>query len=239
MIQFHRRLRPVKVISFDLDDTLYDNGPVMQRAEQALVDYLHHEHPDTQGLKINDWQLIRQDLAKKDTDLAGNMTALRLAALAAGLTRCGLPEVKAKTASDLAMAHFLEHRNQVEVAAEVHQLLAALAGRFQLLAISNGNVDVDKIGLMDYFTKAWQPSAKLRGKPTSDMFEAARADLGFNPGELLHIGDHPVSDVQGAARFGAQSVWLNESGLPNNELTWLPTITISHLPALEGVLELA
>lgn len=237
MIQFHRRLRPVKVISFDLDDTLYDNGPVMQRAEQALVEYLHQEHPDTQALKVNDWQSIRDDLARKNSNLAGNMTALRLAALTTGLARCGLTEVKAKTASDLAMAHFLEHRNQVEVATEVHQLLAALAGRFPLLAISNGNVDVQKIGLMDYFTKAWQPSAKLRGKPTSDMFEAARSDLGFKPAELLHIGDHPVSDVQGAALFGAQSVWLNESGLANPELTWLPTITISHLPALEGLLE--
>ena len=237
MIQFHRRLRRVKVISFDLDDTLYDNGPVMQRAEQALVDYLHREHPDTQSLALTDWRSIRNQLAAGDSNLAGNMTALRLATLTEGLTRSGLAQANAKSASEAAMAHFLEHRNYVEVAGEVHQLLAALATRFPLLAISNGNADIQKIGLTDYFTQAWQPSATLRGKPTTDMFEAARAELGFSPGELLHIGDHPVSDVQGAARFGAQSVWLNETGVANKQLTWLPTITISHLPSLRSVLE--
>ncbi|MCL5254984.1 MAG: HAD-IA family hydrolase [Gammaproteobacteria bacterium] len=237
MIQFHRRLRPVKIISFDLDDTLYDNEPVMLRAEQALLAHLHTEHPQTQRLQLNDWRSLRDRLAASDSTLASNMTALRLATLSEGLVQSGVAKSAATAASEQAMAHFLSHRNDVDIAAEVHQLLAALAGRFPLLAISNGNADIQKLGLQDYFTQAWQPSPTLRGKPTTDMFEAARQDLGFAPAELLHIGDHPVSDVQGAARFGAQSVWLNESGLHSKQLTWLPTVTITHLPALQQVLD--
>lgn len=235
MIQFHRRLRPVQVISFDLDDTLYDNGPVMQRAEQALVDYLHQQYPQTQSLAVKDWRALRDRVAASDPDLATNMTALRLTTLEQGLVASGVAIASSRQASEDAMAEFLSYRNRVDVAAEVHQLLAALSQRFALIAVSNGNADIAEMGLGSYFSHAWQPTAALRGKPTTDMFEAARRALGFAPGELLHIGDHPVSDVQGAARFGAQSVWLNESGRPHPQLTWLPSVTITHLPALHEI----
>ncbi|RUO29153.1 phosphoesterase [Aliidiomarina sedimenti] len=236
MIQFHRRLRPVKVISFDLDDTLYDNLPVMQQAEQALLEYLHQQFPQTEAFGLHDWRALRDKLAAADAMLATNMTALRQATLRHGLEQHGLAADLATRGAEDAMLHFLEHRNQVDVADDVHRLLDALAGRFPLLAISNGNADISKIGIGDYFTHAWQPSDRLRGKPTADMFRAAQQKLGFNPVELLHIGDHPVSDVQGAARFGAQTVWLNQSGRFDPRLTWLPTVTIAHLPLLSDFL---
>ena len=236
MIQFHRRLRPVKVISFDLDDTLYDNGPVMQRAEQALVDHLHERFPQTSHWHLDDWRAMRDALAAKDSLLAGNMTALRVTTLRQGLAQAGIAEQLARQASEDAMAHFLTFRNRIDVAPEVHRLLDALAGRFPLVAISNGNADINKIGLQPYFAAAWQPSDKVRGKPTTDMFIAAQQALGFHPSELLHIGDHPISDVQGAARFGAQSVWLNTSGQPHPSLTWLPTVTVQSLPLIGDIL---
>lgn len=235
MIQFHRRLRPIKVISFDLDDTLYDNRPIMQRAEQALVDHLHTNFPQTRSLSIEQWAELRNTLASKDALLAGNMTALRMASLEHGLHQTGVNAATIKRASEDAMAHFLSVRNQIEVTPDVIKLLDALASRFPLVAISNGNADIGQFGLQPYFTSAWQPTTKLRGKPTTDMFIAAQQALGFKPSELLHIGDHPISDVQGAARFGAQSVWLNESGQPNSDLTWLPTVTIQKLPLLSDI----
>ncbi|MBA3988684.1 MAG: phosphoesterase [Idiomarina sp.] len=236
MIQFHRRLRPVKAISFDLDDTLYDNLPVMQRAEQALSQYLLETHPQTQSMQLSDWRQLRDQLAASDPELAGNMTALRLATLQQGLAQSGLSKAQLQAASDAAMTHFLTHRNRVTISPEVHQLLAQLAQNYPLIAISNGNVDIQQIGLAPYFRSAWQPSAQLRGKPTTDMFDAARRAHGFAPHELLHIGDHPVSDIQGAAHFGAQSVWLNPTGKPLAQLTWLPTVTIRQLPQLAQIL---
>ena len=236
MIQFHRRLRPVKVISFDLDDTLYDNRPVMQCAEQALVEHLHEHFPQTRHWQLDDWRAMRDALALKDSMLAGNMTALRITTLHQGLRQAGVPDRMARQASEAAMAHFLTFRNRIEVAPEVHRLLDALAGRFPLVAISNGNADISQFGLQPYFAGAWQPSDKVRGKPTTDMFIAAQQALGFHPSELLHIGDHPISDVQGAARFGAQSVWLNESGQANPSLTWLPTVTVQKLPLINDIL---
>lgn len=236
MIQFHRRLRPVKVISFDLDDTLYDNVPVMQKAERALVEHLQQRFPQTAELKVSHWRALRDKLAQQDATLASNMTALRETTLQHGLVSAGVDKTAAQQGTEHAMDHFLTHRNQVDVTQEVHRLLRALADRFPLIAISNGNADVERIGLAGYFAGAWQPTPSLRGKPTTDLFEAAQKALGFKPGELLHIGDHPISDVQGAARFGAQTVWLNQEGRPDSRLTWLPTLTIAYLPQLADIL---
>ena len=40
MLHFYRQLQPIKVITFDLDDTLYDNYFVIRAAEQAFLDCL-------------------------------------------------------------------------------------------------------------------------------------------------------------------------------------------------------
>lgn len=236
MIQFHRRLHPVKVISFDLDDTLYDNGPVMELAEQALTEYLHTRHPSSKALSLNGWRTLRDTLAAEDANLAGNMTALRLATLQQGLQQHGLTEADSHTASQQAMQHFLKYRNAIQVAPDVHEVLTALQQRYLLIAISNGNANVEQIGLQPYFNHAWQPTSSLRGKPSTDMFQAAQDKFKFAPHELLHVGDHPVSDVHGAALFGAQSVWLNDRKQPTSKLNWLPTVTIGHLSQLVDIL---
>lgn len=45
-------LRPqnIQAISFDLDDTLYDNQPYILNAEAELTQFLHRAFPLTQGM---------------------------------------------------------------------------------------------------------------------------------------------------------------------------------------------
>ena len=38
-MRFYRRLQPFKAISFDLDDTLYNNTPVMAVTEAKMTSY--------------------------------------------------------------------------------------------------------------------------------------------------------------------------------------------------------
>ncbi len=37
-MKFYRTLRPFKLISFDLDDTLYDNSDVIRLAEENFIE---------------------------------------------------------------------------------------------------------------------------------------------------------------------------------------------------------
>lgn len=239
MLQFHQRLKPFRAISFDLDDTLYDNRPVMKRAEQHLVNYLQENWPATKAMGVTEWRSLRDDLAKQDQVLAGNMTALRLATLKTGLQKCGLSSNDAQAAANDSMDAFLAARNDVQVPQETHQLLSKLKERWPLVALSNGNVDIQRIGLGDYFERSWQPShtesEHVRGKPYPDMFQAAYRHLNLqHPNELLHIGDHPEYDVAGALRFGAQPIWFGGNG--DVPPVWLPAATVRSIDALETLL---
>lgn len=234
-VRQHRRLRPVQVISFDLDDTLYDNKPVMRQAEQALVAFMQQHWPATRQLQVADWRRLREQLAQQQSELAHDMTALRLATLEQGLVACGYPPEQARTGARAAMEYFLQERNKVTVPTQSHTLLSHLGQHFPLVAISNGNVDIHQIGLADYFVGAWQPGAGLRGKPHADLFHAASDAVGLNrPEQLLHVGDHPEHDILGAARFGAQTAWLPIS--EQQPGPWLPTVELHQVADLSGIL---
>lgn len=51
---------------------------------------------------------------------------------------------------------------------------------------------------------------KMR-KPDPAIFLWAARRLGLPPGDVLFVGDHPESDVVGAARVGMQTVWVRRS----------------------------
>jgi putative hydrolase of the HAD superfamily len=52
-------------------------------------------------------------------------------------------------------------------------------------------------------------------KPDPAIFQAACREACCSPEQLLHIGDSLDTDVAGAQRAGAVSVWLNRSRKPN------------------------
>lgn len=236
-MQFYRRFYPVKALSFDLDDTLYDNVPVMQRAEQAVRDFMAREFPQTAAWQAADWLRHRQALMQQQPDLASNMTQLRLTALEQGLRYFGTPIDEAQQGAQAGFAHFMTHRNTVAVSPQVHQILAQLAARYPLYALSNGNVNVQAIGLGDYFAGVLQPSEHHRGKPFADMFVAAASmQPEVTANQWLHVGDSPSADILGAHRVGWQSAWFTGGLGRDEQLHILPTLAYHNLSQLAQLL---
>ncbi|MCL4409000.1 MAG: HAD-IA family hydrolase [Gammaproteobacteria bacterium] len=233
MWQFYRRLQPFSIISFDLDDTLYNNKPIMTHAEQHIADYIGQRVPAVSHMDAEAWRQLREQVAAKNRELASDMTALREATVIDGLRQFATEPSQALI--DDIMEEFLNVRNQVTIADDVHLLLAQLAEKYPLVAVSNGNADIQRIGLNNYFQAAWRPGAGLRGKPFHDMFAAVHAQFGLtHPAQILHVGDHPVSDVEGALGYGAQVIWYRPShAAADTKLTTrLPTASIEDLQAL-------
>ncbi len=236
-MQFFRRLKPIQALSFDLDDTLYDNVPVMQRAEHAVRDFMAQQFPITQAWTTQDWVSLRIRLMHQDSRLASDMTLLRLTALASGLRYFGVGNDEAEQGATAAMAHFMRYRNDVHIPQPVHRLLAELAQKYTLIAISNGNVDVTKIGLGDYFQLVLQPGDGRRGKPFTDLFDAAHAQFPTIAAEQwLHIGDSTTADVLGAHRAGWQSAWFTGGLGFSDQLQSLPTFAFHTLEDLGELL---
>ncbi len=50
-------------------------------------------------------------------------------------------------------------------------------------------------------------------KPRPRIFEVALARLRVRPEETVHVGDSLTADVEGAARLGMRTVWVNRTGV--------------------------
>ena len=48
--------------------------------------------------------------------------------------------------------------------------------------------------------------------PDTEVYAAVCREAGFEPHEMLHVGDDPDNDIVAAGEAGWRTVWLNRSG---------------------------
>lgn len=231
-MRIFRPLQQVRAISFDLDDTLYDNRPVMAHAEQGLRDYL------SQRLKVaispQRYLQARQQALHGEPRLADDVSRLRRATVQQLAQAEGWPASAGAQLAEAAFDHFLQLRNQVTVPAASHQLLAALAKHYPLIAISNGNVDAAAIGLAGYFCALLRAGDGWPMKPARPLFREAERLLGVHGSAILHVGDHAETDVYGALTAGWQAAWIDHGHSPLPAL--LPTLAVRNVTQLASLL---
>ena len=104
---------------------------------------------------------------------------------------------------------FYAARNQVEFYPDALAALRRIAARVPVAAVSNGNADLQRIGIGELF--AFQLGSREYGaaKPDPGIFHAACDRLGVAPAQVLHVGDHVEMDVAGAMRAGLRGCWIN------------------------------
>lgn len=231
-MKYYRPLKPFKAISFDLDDTLYDNHPVIKKAESDFILYLNKTHSELSELTQRQWLLYKNHLAKEDPALKEDVSLWRLAILKRIMVIYGIPEFKAIEYAKQAFAKFLQLRSDFIVPEESIKLLQKLALTYPVIAITNGNVDERQIGLHDKFEFILKAGNGLKAKPQDDLFIEAARRLNIEVSDILHIGDHLVSDVYGAQNSGAQAVWFNPDKQSLNGAILLPTVEINCLDQL-------
>ncbi|MEF8833695.1 MAG: HAD family hydrolase [Halofilum sp. (in: g-proteobacteria)] len=198
-----------RAISFDLDDTLWACDDVIGRAEEAVYAWLQRQCPRiTAEYDLEAMRQARMETAAVRPDLQADLTRLRRETLVWHADRAGYDGGIA----DAAIEVFLDERHRVELYPDVHPVLERLAGRCRLIALTNGNADVYRAGIGDWFEVALSAADVGAPKPDPAMFEQACARLGIRAGDLLHVGDDPLRDVHAAHRFGARAFWLNREG---------------------------
>jgi len=222
-------LTPIKAITLDLDDTLWPVWPTIQRAEQALGDWLALHAPQTALLLAEPAARleIREHVNALHPELKHNLSALRHKAIALALSRSGNDPQLASAAFEI----FYSERNRVALFDDALGALAFLASRFPLVALSNGNADVHRIGIGAYFTASISAQQFGVGKPDPRIFEAAALAVGVQPHEVLHVGDDAALDVLAAQACGMQAVWVNRTDQPWLHATQLH-LTVTNLTEL-------
>lgn len=205
-------LTPIKAITLDLDDTLWPIWPTIEKAEQALHDWLAKHAPQTAALLAQPAARheIREHVNALNPELKHNLSALRTRSIRLALSRSGDDPALAEAAFDV----FFAARHQVTLYADVAQALQFLSRRFPLVALSNGNSDIHRIGIGGYFTASVSAQQFGVGKPDPRIFHAAASAVGLQPHEVLHVGDDAALDVLAALDCGMQTVWVNRSDHP-------------------------
>lgn len=197
----------IRAITLDLDDTLWPIWPVIARAEQALQDWLRPLAPRTADALADAGQrlALRQDIQRQRPDIGHDLGTLRREIIRQTLVRSHEDTALVEPAYEV----FYAERLRVELFADARPALAWLAARFPLVAVSNGNADVQRVGLGEFFKDGLSAQSFGVGKPDPRIFHAAATVAGVQPHEVLHVGDDAALDVLGGLNAGMQTVWVN------------------------------
>ena len=197
----------IKIISFDLDDTLWPITEVINRAQAAYAHWFIDNYPDlhAQGL----WSR----LSAKESDVkkmpGGHcLTHVRKKSLILLLLEAGVGEVEAGEAAEDAFEAFYRERINVRPFEGVELLLENLGARYQLVSLTNGNADVEQTALKNCFHLNLNPQRVGARKPDKLMFSSVCEHFNVTPKQVLHIGDHYQEDVLGAKAVGFQALWV-------------------------------
>jgi HAD superfamily hydrolase (TIGR01509 family) len=200
----------IKLITFDLDNTLWHTDPVIIRAEQIQWQSIIARCPEAGSFFTPDkLKQLRREIAQKHPKLRHKLSQFRIEFLFQLFIQCGINKAQAHVFAAQVFADFLKARNQVELFPSALTVLEELQKHYQVIALSNGNSDLKTIGLDHLFQAHYHAENVARPKPFDDMFLAALEDAGVKAEESFHIGDHPEQDVEAAQKIGFKTIWVN------------------------------
>jgi len=196
----------IKLLSFDLDDTLWPCFPVIKRAEKLLYQWMVENVPAiTQVYNLNQLYEQRKLLGVKHPELKHDLTRLRIKSFECLMEEFDLKDVWIQPAFDV----FYEARQQVTLFDDVQPILDDLLTHYQLISLTNGNANTVKTGVDHWFDFSLNSSTigKLKSEP--DIYWQAQRQANIDAPQMLHIGDDPLQDVAGAKSAGSKAIWLN------------------------------
>jgi len=227
----------IRVLTFDLDDTLWAVNPVVRAANEALYQWLQQHAPHfTERYQLRDFNSLRDEVVSDRPHWRHSVSAIRLEVLRRGLSRSGYAGAELERLTEAAFEHFLTARNRVELFPHCRPMLETLARRYQLGALSNGNAEIARVGLDDLFGFSFNADQVGSAKPDPLMFHRMLQHTGATPNEVIHIGDSIEHDVRGAQAVGLHTLWVNLDQKPTPDDP-PPTLTVNCLSEIAAVID--
>ncbi len=225
---------PIRAITLDLDDTLWPFPPIGERIERVLHGWFERHAPRTAAqFSIPAMRRLRERVIERYPQRSHDASWLRRKGIEIALAESGSDP----TLADAAYDAFFAERNRVDFYDDARDALARLSARLPICALSNGNADLAAIGIDRHFSHRITAREFGRGKPYAAIFHHACEQLGFAPGDVLHVGDDVEADVVGAHRAGLMTCWLHRDDARERHPTWpkrdfVPGLTFPTLAAL-------
>ena len=171
-------LSRIRAITLDLDDTLWPVWPTIHRAEDVLRAWLDTHAPRTAALARDKEKShrARQQVQISRPDQTHDLAVIRREAIRQLLHWAGDDPALAEPAFEV----FFDARQQVTLFDDALPALQALSARYPVVALSNGNADVHRIGIGQHFHAAISAAQIGVGKPDRRIFTAAAQAAGLS-----------------------------------------------------------
>jgi len=208
--------KQIKMITFDLDDTLWDNMPTITKAEIYTRKWIEGKAGKIEWGDFSDFLKLRDDLIKEDPSIEWDISKLRREIFRKKLDHINPASLRDKIV-DEAFSIFMDKRHEVLFFDGVADALKTLSEKYILGVLTNGNADVYKFDIGQYFKFAISSLEAKDSKPNRSHFDMAIKqvdDIGFE--EILHIGDHQINDILFAYKLDIDTLWFN-----NNNVEWV------------------
>lgn len=225
---------PVRLLLFDLDDTLWPCKPVILAAEKALYEWLRDNvQAVTRRYTQDGLREHRIAFARREPGLAHDLSRVRIEAFRALANELGLGEDWIEPAFEV----FLDARQRVTPYPDVIPTLDRLSGKYRMAAVTNGNADINRTSLAQWLSFSVTAADAGAQKPDPRMFEMALQKAGVSAEECLLVGDDEHRDIYGAARAGMRTAWINRDGREWQHPSCSADHHIRSLDELPGLLE--
>ncbi|MWN90015.1 5-amino-6-(5-phospho-D-ribitylamino)uracil phosphatase YigB [Gilliamella sp. Pra-s65] len=237
-MHFYRTMNTIKALTFDLDDTLYDNSMIVEKAEEEMLKTLQ-SYEQLHTLTISEYLSEKHTVLVSEPEIYHDVNVWRSQTIKSLLNKTDIPVQKFADVIDESMTCFNFWRHKMQVLESTHMLLTKLATKYPLAVITNGNVDVHQIGLGDYFQFSLRGGEDGRSKPFPEIFELASDKLSISPHHILHVGDNLLTDVNGAINNGFLACFINiykHDIFQLDDTRCLPHIEITQLLELDNLL---
>ncbi|MCD7929772.1 MAG: HAD-IA family hydrolase [Clostridiales bacterium] len=222
----------IKVIIFDIDNTLYSFDDAHRVAFAAVQDYAQREL----DIAPDEFRRLHRDMNQELKGRMGSCAAIhnRLIRYQNLLERLGKPIGHALRMSDLYWNSLVAAMEPSHGAAETVRQLKA-----QGLKIGVGTdmtarmqfVKLERLGLLPYIDFLVSSEEAQAEKPDPALFARCVEKAGVRPEECLFVGDSLEKDVHGAQAAGLQALWYRPQGVPAG--TTEPFVTaLNQLPGL-------
>ena len=215
-----------RVVLFDVNETLSDMSPLGRRFVDVGAPEL--------TAKIWFASLLRDAFALTAAGGSARFATLATEGLRSVLT--GQPLTRDLEA---AVGHVMSGFGALGVHPDVPDGIRALEeSGFRLATLSNGSADVaDRLltdaGLRQHFEHLLSVQEAGVWKPAPGSYAYAARTCGVEPAEVMLVAVHPW-DIDGAARAGMSTAWINRDGSPYPEYFTAPTHTVPALTHLSG-----
>lgn len=222
-----------KHLIFDLDDTLWD---YKRNSREALTELCDAYKLTDQGIDhsvfLSTFREVNHDLWHRFDQGLIDRDVIRAERFPSVFEKLSLnPDGIALQMQDEFMAICPVKPALVNGAKEV---LDYLGEKYALHILTNGfdEIQFTKLkasGINDYFKNVITSGRVGYRKPQPEIFAYLLQEIGATKEECVMIGDNPVSDIEGAYRFGIDQVYFNTH---DKECLVNPNYTITDLREL-------